>query len=131
MPASVLIVDDDPLMQRLLERALTDRGYAVRVAVDGQQAMQLAEAESPALLITDCFLPKMDGVHLCKFLRADPRFRRLPMILISGTLDPEVLELCKEFGINASFQKGEDTELILAAVDRLLQRPEARPRSGA
>lgn len=121
MSGYVLIVDDDPLMQRLLKRALTERGYTVRVAVDGKQAMQYAETEPPILLITDCFLPKMDGVHLCKFLRTDARFRRLPMILISGTLEPEVLRLCKEFGIDAAFEKGGDTNQILAAAELLLK----------
>lgn len=122
MTPYILVVEDDPLMQRLLARALKDRGYASRVVADGKQAKQLIEQDPPQLLITDCFLPSMDGVHLCKFLRADPRFKRLPMILMSGQLEPEILALCGEFGIDASFEKGTNTDEIMAAVDRLLQK---------
>lgn len=122
-PKHILIVDDDLLMQRTWSRALEAKGYLVQVVANGEHAMALVQQDPPDLLMTDCFLPKMDGIHLCKFLRADRRFRRLPMILISGQLDPEILSLCREFGIDASFEKGAQIDQVLAEIERLLHPP--------
>lgn len=118
----ILIVEDDPATQQLLEMLLQREGYSTRVVTDGATARAMVQKATPALLITDCFLPKMDGVHLCKFLRADKRFRHLPMVLISGALDPDLLELCRTFGIDAVFKKTSDMQDLVAEVRRLLAR---------
>ncbi|MBI4367224.1 MAG: response regulator [Deltaproteobacteria bacterium] len=120
MPWRILIVDDDPTIQAAFRRLFNDQGFVVEQVTDGHQAMQAIERDPPDLLLTDCFLPRMDGVHLCKFLRADPRFRTLPLILMSGRLDQELLDLCRSFGIDAAFEKTVPTDTLLREVQRLL-----------
>lgn len=123
--ARILIVDDNPGDLLLAERALKKQGYAVSTSQTGTEAKRLVEKDPPDLLLTDCFLPTLDGVHLCKFLRADPRFRTLPMILMSGSLEPELLQICRSFTIDAIYVKGEPFETLIAEIERLLKKPSA------
>ncbi|MBI2346169.1 MAG: response regulator [Deltaproteobacteria bacterium] len=123
MARRIVLVDDDKDYSELIALLLERHGYAVVRVTDGKQAMQAVQTEPPDALITDCFLPRMDGVHLCKFLRADPKFRALPMLLMSGVLDNEILARCKEFGINAVYEKGTPLENLVKEVDRLFKQP--------
>jgi len=70
---SLLVVDDDAFIARLLEIELAAAGYAVRVANDGQQALELVKEDPPDLVITDVMMPHVDGFELTRLLRQDPR----------------------------------------------------------
>jgi two-component system KDP operon response regulator KdpE len=76
----ILIVDDEPQITRVLRRSLTSRGYDVRVAADGESALQTFGDWSPDLVITDLSMPHMDGLELCRNLRA---ISPLPVIVLS------------------------------------------------
>jgi len=69
--ARVLVVDDDPRIAAAVRRALTYAGYAVDVAVDGPAALTQAHAAAPDLIVLDVMLPGLDGVEVCRRLRAD------------------------------------------------------------
>src|SRR5262245_36409653 len=82
--ATVLIVDDEPLVRDLLSRILERDGYSVLTAADGQQALQLASEHGDAidLLVSDIQMPGMTGIELAKQLN---RFLpNLPVLLMSG-----------------------------------------------
>ncbi|MEK6710696.1 MAG: response regulator [Nitrospinota bacterium] len=84
---TILIVDDDPLMVRLLEKSLEDEN-AIRfvTAHDGEAALQLAAKDPPVLILLDWFMPKMDGLEVCRALRGneDPRLRNVPILMVTG-----------------------------------------------
>ena len=70
---SLLVVDDDPFIARLLEIELRAAGYDVRVASDGSLALSAAQERCPDLVLADVMMPNMDGFELTRRLRQDPR----------------------------------------------------------
>lgn len=85
-PYTVLVVDDDPVMMRLLQSTLQAEGVRVLMASDGEEALQLARGEHPALILLDKLLPGRDGLHVCRVLReeTDPRLCDIPVVMLSG-----------------------------------------------
>src|SRR5690242_14519319 len=84
MPKKILVVDDDPDQRELLETVLTLSGYDVVLAFDGQEGLELAQAESPDLIITDIAMPRMSGVRLIYRLRSMPGFKKLPILAVTS-----------------------------------------------
>ena len=80
----VLAVDDEPVIRRLLARILTKQGYGVRTAENAETALAEATANPPDLFLLDIGLPGMDGLELCRRLRAHERTSTLPIILLTG-----------------------------------------------
>ena len=80
----VLVVDDEPVIRRLLARILAKQGYGVRTAEDAESALARARSHPPDLVLLDIGLPGMDGLELCRRLRADHRTQALPIILLTG-----------------------------------------------
>jgi two-component system, OmpR family, KDP operon response regulator KdpE len=76
----ILIVDDEPQLTRVLRRSLTTKGYEVRIAGDGEFALQTFHDWTPGLVITDLAMPNMSGLELCRRLRA---ISKVPIIVLS------------------------------------------------
>ena len=66
----VLVVDDEPQITRVLRTVLTSQGYQVRTAAEGESAMASFNEWKPELVITDLYMPHMDGIELCRRIRA-------------------------------------------------------------
>lgn len=82
--AGVLVVDDNPTIVTLLGGVLREAGYDVRAATDGARALELAAAAPPELLLLDLGLPGIDGLTVCRRLKADPHTAETPVIVISA-----------------------------------------------
>ena len=83
-PRHVLIVDDNPQIAGLLELLLTREGYTVEVAGDGREALRLVERRCPDLVLLDLDLPHVGGYEVCRRLKADPRTRLTPIVIITA-----------------------------------------------
>ena len=81
---NILIVDDTPANLRLLSAALTERGYEVRSALNGEIALMEARSAIPDLILLDILMPGMNGYEVCQQLKADPLTRRIPVIFLSA-----------------------------------------------
>lgn len=79
-PAKVLIVDDEPQITRVLRTALSTQGYSLRIAANGVEGMEAVHAWKPDLVITDVSMPQMNGVELCREIRA---ISQTPIIVLS------------------------------------------------
>jgi two-component system KDP operon response regulator KdpE len=79
-PSKILLVDDEPQITRVLRTALSTQGYSLRVAGNGVEALEAAHEWKPDLVITDLAMPEMDGVELCRELRA---VSKVPIIVLS------------------------------------------------
>jgi diguanylate cyclase (GGDEF)-like protein len=118
----LLIVDDDPFIARLLEIELAAAGYDVRVANDGQQALDAVRTHQPDLVITDVMMPHIDGFELTRMLRQDPRTAAVSVIILTARgLSADKLE---GFAIGADdyIVKPFDTPELLARVRGVLRR---------
>jgi two-component system KDP operon response regulator KdpE len=77
---NILVVDDEPQIARVLKTTLSGNGYATRTASDGDEALQIMKTWPPDLLITDLRMPNMDGLDLCRHVRASSQ---IPIIVLS------------------------------------------------
>jgi CheY-like chemotaxis protein len=80
----ILLIEDNEMNRDMLSRRLVKRGYEVVVAVDGQEGVQKARAEVPALVLMDMSLPVLDGWEATQALRADPATRSIPVIALTA-----------------------------------------------
>jgi CheY-like chemotaxis protein len=82
--ATVLVVDDDPVIQRLLKVNFEMEGYTVLSAADGVEGIEQARAGAPDVIILDIMMPKMNGLEALTVLKADVRTEAIPVILLSA-----------------------------------------------
>jgi two-component system, OmpR family, phosphate regulon response regulator PhoB len=80
----VLIVDDDPDIQRLVSYNLTQAGFQVTTAATGRTAIEAVQKQSPDLIILDVMLPDIDGLEVCRTLRQRDHSRRIPIIMLTA-----------------------------------------------
>jgi diguanylate cyclase (GGDEF)-like protein len=119
---SLLVVDDDPFIARLLEIELRAAGYDVRVAADGAVALEAARERCPDLVLADVMMPNMDGFELTRRLRQDPRTASVSVIMLTARgLSADKLE---GFAIGADdyIVKPFDTPELLARIRGVLRR---------
>jgi len=85
--ATILIADDNPENLGVIGRMLGGSGFRIRVALDGEQALQSAAAEAPDLFLLDVHMPRLDGYEACRRIKADPALARTPVVFMSGLSD--------------------------------------------
>lgn len=94
----LLLVDDNPHDGALLDAALTLEGYQVSRAGDGAEALRMLERERPDVIVTDLIMPGVDGLALCRKIRANPDHENASIIALTGGEYPEELSgLCDVF----------------------------------
>lgn len=98
MKRTILIVDDEPAIQRLLSVTLGNRGYEVITADNGAEALALADTAHPDLICLDVMMPRMDGHEVHDRLRARPATKDTPILFLSaaGTFEEQVLQMADE-----------------------------------
>ena len=118
----VVVVADDSVTTRTLERVILETaGYEIRTAADGGQALALVQAGGCHAVVSDVQMPVLDGFALCERLRADARFRDLPVVLVTAMGSRSDRERGVAVGADAYIVKGEfDQETLLATLRRLL-----------
>jgi DNA-binding response OmpR family regulator len=82
--ARIMVVDDDPDVRELLDRALARAGYEVTTVADGEAALLAAWQEPPDAVIVDRILPRVAGTDVCRALRARPHLATVPIIMVSA-----------------------------------------------
>ncbi|MFA6242785.1 MAG: response regulator [Candidatus Hydrogenedentales bacterium] len=87
----ILIVDDEPDTVMLIARALKTEGFDVVSAYDGISAVDLAESESPDLVLLDIMMPMMSGYEVCEQLKANPQTQNIPVLTLSSAHGHEAL----------------------------------------
>ena len=87
MPGRILVVDDIPANVRLLEAKLSSEYFDVITASGGPQAIEVARAESPDIVLLDVMMPGMDGFEACRRLKADPLTAHIPVVMVTGLSD--------------------------------------------
>lgn len=99
---TVLIADDSLSVRKVAERMLTEVGLEVTLAANGEEAMSMASAKQPDLIITDVIMPDKSGFEVCAYIRAQANLANTPVLLVSGFVDDEVTrqaEACKADGV--------------------------------
>jgi len=118
----ILNIDDSPTVQRLIEMILSSQGYQVVLASDGEEGIQKAKSERPALILVDFVMPKMNGYQVCKVLKDDPEFRDTPIILVTSKGDKVGSKFVDVLGISEYFTKPFQPEELLAKIREVLDK---------
>lgn len=84
MKPTILVADDEPAIVLSLQVLLQKAGYTVRVARNGEEAMELIAAAKPDLVLLDAMMPKRDGFDVCQSLRADSAYDDMPIIMLTA-----------------------------------------------
>lgn len=127
--SSILVLDDRPADRELLTTVLGHAGYEVREAATGDEALELARVDRPALIITDILMPKMNGFEFVRRLRSDSETNTIPVIFCTANyLEGEVKELATACGVSHFILKPSDPEAMVSTVGEVLGSTRTLPR---
>lgn len=121
----ILLVDDEPGLREAVEAYLEEEGFIVAVASNANQGWELLNQETPDLVITDIMMPQVDGYQFLQQLREDPRYKGLPVILLTAKGMTADRIKGHEAGCDAYIPKPFDPDELVAIVKNLLSRREA------
>ncbi len=116
---TILLVDDEENYLDLMSGALRRKGHTVVVARDGKQARESIDQDRPDLIISDVFMPTLDGARLHSYVRDFTDIPDVPFIFVSGHDDVTVRRLVVDERIDYFFTKSGPVESVLSLVDRL------------
>jgi two-component system, OmpR family, alkaline phosphatase synthesis response regulator PhoP len=117
---TILVADDESHILHVVSLKLRNAGYRVITAKDGQEALEIATAELPDLIITDYHMPQLSGLELCQRLKADPTTRHIPAVMLTARgyhLEPHDTE---QSGIARMLSKPFSPRQLLSTVQELL-----------
>ena len=122
MPATILVVEDEPAIQALIEVNLRRAGHDARLAADAESARRMVQEELPDLVLLDWMLPGMSGVDFARQLRSAPRTRGVPIIMLTARAEErdkiEALELGADDYVTKPFSPRE----LMARIKAVLRR---------
>lgn len=116
----ILVVDDSPTVRRLVELVLSQHGYQVISAEDGEQGLEMAKEHVPAAVLVDFVMPRMNGHMFCKALREDENLKDIPIILISSKSEVVGHAFEESFGIVHFFTKPFEPDDLVEKVNEVM-----------
>ncbi len=126
MDKKILVIEDDVSTVELLRHRLTNMGYNVIYAYDGYTGLELAQKESPDLIILDVLLPKMNGYKICRLLKFDEKFQHIPIIMLTSREGKDQQELGKQTGADQYVLKSDRRNSLLKLI-RMYLEPNSVP----
>jgi CheY-like chemotaxis protein len=119
----ILLVEDNEMNRDMLSRRLERKGYAVTIAVDGQQAVDMAVGDPPGLILMDMSLPVLDGWEATRRLKAGEATRQIPIIALTAHAMAEDERKAREAGCDDYDTKPIELERLLVKMQKLLAAP--------
>jgi DNA-binding response OmpR family regulator len=117
----ILVAEDDPAVARLYAAYAQGRGHEVLVAHDGAEALSVAAAEDPDLILLDVSLPKLDGRDALQALKADVRTAAIPVLVVSAFGgDQQLRDLLLELGAFDVMEKPVDLQIAFNKAERMV-----------
>lgn len=113
---TVLVVDDSSAQRDDLAAAFEEAGYAVGLAADGEEVLRRLGALSPAALVLDLFLPRLDGAEVCRIVKSHPRWKGTYLVLVSGRISEAEVGQYRRLGADAILRKPLDLAEVLEVV---------------
>ena len=120
-PPLILVVDDNPMNVDILQARLRANGYEIITAADGEEALAAVREQRPDLVLLDVMMPKMDGIQVCRELRADPTLPFIPIILVTAKTDTKDVVAGLEAGGDEYLTKPVDQAALVARVKSMLR----------
>lgn len=115
----ILVVDDSSSIRQMLMDGLSSAGYGVLTAENGKQAMESLYKTKPDVILSDVYMPEMNGIELCKTLHNDPRFTGIPFVVMSTENDADNMKQMMQYGAAAFIVKPFNLEQLLMTLNKI------------
>lgn len=114
---NILFIEDESALQTALEKTLSEKGFRVIAALDGEIGLQLAEKEQPDLILLDLILPKKDGFEVLRELKANSKTKDIPVVILSNLEEESDIQRTLELGattylVKINYTLGEIAEKV-------------------
>jgi CheY-like chemotaxis protein len=117
----ILLADDSPHAQRMGERILREEGFEVVSLTDGDAAMLRLADVDPDLILADVFLPGKSGFDICRYVKNEPRFKHVRVVLTAGLLEPFDEDEARRAGCDAILKKPFEASKVVSTIDPLVK----------
>jgi len=119
---TILVVDDDSSIRRLLSYLLEKAGYTVQTAGDGIEALARVESLKPDVVITDLMMAKLDGYELCRSMRGRHEYDAVKIIVLTARDQPSDVETLKAAGVDAVMKKPINPQELTKTIKEFLEQ---------
>ncbi len=126
MGKKLLLADDSVTIQKVIEITFADKDYQLQIADNGDQALNMAQQDSPDLILADVFMPGKDGYELCEAIRALPELASVPVLLLAGTFEPFDESKAKAVGATDWITKPFSSQELVDKVTEMLSNAPAQ-----
>ena len=118
----ILVVEDEAELTRAIQIRLEQAGYEVLIAYDGKEALEKAREENPDLIVLDLMLPKIDGYKVCRMLKFDEKYKKIPVVMLTARAQEKDESLGYEVGADAFITKPFKYQGLLTKIRELLEK---------
>ncbi len=122
--ATILVVEDELDVQKVVAKRLSSKGFTVHCASDGYQAVQKAHKVAPDLIVLDLQLPAGDGLSVLRKLRISQDTRKTHIVVLTGMTNELFKQSVLTEGVDAYLQKPYDSQVLLDTIDKILSKKE-------
>jgi two-component system, OmpR family, alkaline phosphatase synthesis response regulator PhoP len=126
-PRTILVVDDEPALLRLMAFLLQRKGYGMLTATNGEEALHVIREQRPDLVLLDIMMPRLDGYEVAEAIRADPATAEIPIVMLSAKAQDEDIERGLAAGVDSYITKPFDPEKLAEIVAAFLSGDSASP----
>ena len=124
---NILVVEDEEEIQELVRYNLAKEGYLVSCAASGEEALQKAQRKLPNLVVLDLMLPGLDGLEVCKVLKADPATREVRVVMLTAKGEEADIVAGLELGADDYITKPFSPRVLIARIRAVLRRKAGEP----
>jgi len=115
----ILIVDDAPMSRNAMARLLQQEGYETALAANGAEALAKLKSLKPDLIVLDHMMPEVDGLTFLSSIRRFPRWKKIPVIMLTGMKDKTAMSQAQALGVKEYLVKADETgEELVRQVNR-------------
>jgi len=127
MKKKILVVDDNPDLIFILQVQLKNKGYDTVQATNGMQAVDIATAQLPDLIVMDIMMPQMNGLQAARLIRQNPKTRSIPILAATAKITIADKEECFQSGCNDHMDKPFTTKELVSRIEKLMKSSEKQP----
>jgi len=120
----ILIIENSPDFFNMLTKELEKRNYKPVVTPDGFDAFRKAQKENPDLILIDVVLPKLDGLSVCKLIKAKPKMRMIPIIITTSIMGDNIREITERAGADVVIERNNSYKELISIIEEFLVKKE-------
>ncbi len=117
---TALVVDDSSVMREMVSQTLRSAGFELRVGANGQEGLDRLTGTPPDIIVTDVYMPVMDGITFVRAVRARPEYGRIPILILTTETRAEIKQQGKEAGATGWIVKPFNPDMLLQVVQKLV-----------